>query len=320
MTKKLTFLLAGLMLATGLLATGASGATTLGSSLALPVDDGVWCPPGERCTVFQLALPGRTAAAPANGVIVRWRIKTDGAPTPYSLRVGRPIGSALLGVGGGPDVNLGAGEHSFDVRIPVLAGDVIGVEFGEDGGRIKPSGAGVPGALAPYYSPYLPIGESREPTIVNLDSEYLINADFEPDADGDGYGDESQDKCAGVKGEFGGCLESVAPVLKRSAAKRQRIGKLSATASINEAGRIDARASVKFKSGKKNVTVSSKLVKRNVGAGIPARLPLKFSKSQRKKLAALIASGRKPVAQINFTATDLAGNKTRATLKVRLKR
>ena len=33
-----------------------------------------------------------------------------------------------------------------------------------------------------------------------------LNADLEPDADGDGYGDESQDQCPGESGPSSGCL------------------------------------------------------------------------------------------------------------------
>ena len=53
--------------------------------------------PGEyvfcdtTCTSVQSALPGRVVAAPFDGVVVRWRIRTDIAGGPFALRIAAPF-------------------------------------------------------------------------------------------------------------------------------------------------------------------------------------------------------------------------------------
>jgi hypothetical protein len=78
----------------------------------------------------------------------------------------------------------------YDARIPIALGESIGLECC----------AGAPGTflvagtdlLADVWDP--PLGEApRPPFLIDQRMSATVNADIEPDLDGDGFGDESQD-------------------------------------------------------------------------------------------------------------------------------
>ncbi|MEX0992922.1 MAG: hypothetical protein WDZ37_02905 [Solirubrobacterales bacterium] len=66
------------------------------------------------------------------------------------------------------------------------------------------SGAG--GATAGQFSPPLTDTSSGAALAGPNDLEFLVNADVEPDADGDGYGDETQDLCPGDSSRHDSCF------------------------------------------------------------------------------------------------------------------
>jgi hypothetical protein len=51
------------------------------------------------------------------------------------------------------------------------------------------------------------------------------SADLEPDADGDGFGDETQDQCLGTAGSQNGCAAASAPVAPPAPAKKKKCKK-----------------------------------------------------------------------------------------------
>lgn len=190
-------------LALAVMAPPASAATTIGSDLAAS-DGTIGC--GVPCTGVQTVIPGRATASPINGVIVRWRIG-DGVGR-LSLRVARPSGNTYpggetyTGVGRSDPVTITAppsddvGEppviSTFPARIPIRAGDRIGVDLGPDsalGYRTRS------GATLIVFFPTLGEGERRDAQNDLQDFEGLFNADVEPDADRDNFGDETQDLC-----------------------------------------------------------------------------------------------------------------------------
>src|SRR4051812_750857 len=66
---------------------GAQAATTLGSTIAATQASAA-CPGDNGCATVQEKLPGRLTTAPADGVIVRWRVRGAGtfaiAPVTYT--------------------------------------------------------------------------------------------------------------------------------------------------------------------------------------------------------------------------------------------
>jgi hypothetical protein len=83
---------------------------------------------------------------------------------------------------------------TFDARLPIKAGDGIGV----DGGLIPLIPSSAAAAIHYWHSPPLADGgPPRAGTLGPPSSQFAINADIEADADHDGYGDETQDGCPG---------------------------------------------------------------------------------------------------------------------------
>jgi Ca2+-binding RTX toxin-like protein len=190
----------GVALSTALVVpSAASAAVTIGSDLANPGQ-----PSGcnEDCSVVQFALPGRATAAPSNGVVVRWRVRDSSGS--MKLRVVRPAaGGQGTGAGTSATVTVTPGAvATFDTRLPITAGDNIGVELL---GQAILGVRDVGGAREAVWLPPLQDGQTRSPDEVNDNVENLYNADIEPDADGDGFGDETQDLCPKQAGTQGLC-------------------------------------------------------------------------------------------------------------------
>jgi len=166
------------------------------------------------CTQWNTALPGATLAVSGNAVVTVFRVRTATA-LQVRLRVLRGSPSAMTVVTSTPfatfpGTNVASG---IDVRVPVRAGDVLalGLAVGYDFPYAVTSGAG--GAC---FNPAQaePADGATQPAMLGCsgNEEFLYNATVEPDADGDGWGDETQDLCAGSAGPASGCpLPSAAP-------------------------------------------------------------------------------------------------------------
>jgi hypothetical protein len=169
----------------------------------------------KTCTVLNLSIgdgggvaPGGVLA-PSNGVITRWRANmspvgpvTSMTVTPRVLSRTLPnklnaLRSGILHPVPGP-----GGVLEFADRLTVSAGDYFGLDIttvssgGTAGPYMESSVNPVP---ARYFDVTPPLADGASITLGTvLGSSYeklQINADVEPDADGDGYGDETQDLC-----------------------------------------------------------------------------------------------------------------------------
>jgi len=181
----LGLLAAGLMLVA--VPSAGNAATQIGETFD-PVNS---CNTSE--TLLQSTSPGGKYAAPAAGVITQWSFQTGGtAPTGLKFKVGRFAGSSNFTiVGESAPVNPVTDRlNSYPTRIPVQPGDVIGFFSGsaptscwriDDAYRYHRNLGDVPpGTTAPF--------------IAGLDPLQLdLSALLEPDCDGDGLGDETQD-------------------------------------------------------------------------------------------------------------------------------
>ena len=83
---------------------------------------------------------------------------------------------------------------TFNTRIPVQQGDQIALECCAESADLFIALAG-PALL---YSPPIGDGAPFSPGPIAIAHAPAINADLEPDGDVDGYGDETQDNCAGL--------------------------------------------------------------------------------------------------------------------------
>ncbi len=175
---------------------------TIGSSL--PAASGGTTCQTQRvagpCTMMHSAVPTQRVVSPFKGVVVRWRLR-DSAGT-FALRivgspaVARPVGKTVDAPVGTP-----GGLSVFPTRVPIAAGDAIGVDV-DASASIGTLATNL--ARAYVFGPPLGVGEARNRQTL-LRAEVLFNADVEPDADGDLFGDETQDACARDATTQGAC-------------------------------------------------------------------------------------------------------------------
>jgi hypothetical protein len=167
---------------------------------------------------------GPSYATPSAGVLTVWSFQADDAvQTVMTLRVFRPTATAHQHqvIADGSELQTipaSSGLHNFPTRVPVNAGDIIGIRStsGECGvSTLNPGDtfdfntgtATAIGALG-NFTPNLP----SNGWIVD------ISATLEPDVDKDGFGDESQDQCLGQAGTNNGCPVPSPPAVSPPAA------------------------------------------------------------------------------------------------------
>jgi hypothetical protein len=175
------------------------GRSVVGSALTQTPGESGYCSGegGTSCTVVQLTLGGADQAVRSDGVITRWAVR--GGKGLLSLRViDGPPGRRRV-VARGPTVTAtGSGVESFPVRIPVDAGERVGVEQGTTG--FLPFRYRDEATTAEFYSPPLGSSAGTDDDGSAPDYEFLYNATIEPDDDGDGRGDLTQDSDHGGAG------------------------------------------------------------------------------------------------------------------------
>lgn len=133
--------------------------------------------------------------APHAGVITKWKVnKASGVPIPQTMKVVRNVGTGSTVLIVGEAAGSITAINSFDTRIAVQEGDFLSLyasfpggtlicktdEFNLIGGFFG-AGGGV-GSYNPWAGQIAPW---RIP----------VTAIIEPDADNDGFGDETQDQC-----------------------------------------------------------------------------------------------------------------------------
>jgi uncharacterized repeat protein (TIGR01451 family) len=199
-----------LALATVLAALGpaaaAQAATTVGSNLG---GTPIAAPCATACTLFtgDSTTQAPSAVAPFGGVVVRWRVKTGGPTTGLALRALRSAGgNAYTGAATSESQNTSqAGIATFASRMPVTAGDVIGLDIPP--GSVKVAAT----ASTAIYNFNPPLGTTAHSPSKQggANQEVLVNADIEHDVDGDGWGDETQDLCPADASRHSACLANL---------------------------------------------------------------------------------------------------------------
>lgn len=257
------------------------------------------------------------ATVPSAGVVTRWTFNVVPIPSgilSQSLKIMRPTGVAkqLKVVGESPQSPIVSGLNTFSTRIPVQAGDLLATygttttepvtvfcETGNEGDRV--------GAV-------LGNPATGSTAIVAEEVNKLqipVTAVIEPDADGDGYGDETQDKCpqsAAVQGECPKVKIDIGSVVKK---KGSVVVALTAT---NEAS-VNVTGVVKLGKGKKAKLSSGKHV---VKPGKITRFTLKFTSKLKAALADL-PKGKSLSLKVTASAKDLIGRVTKDQVKAKLK-
>jgi hypothetical protein len=260
--------------------------------------------------------------APSAGVITKLKINLIPTPItfPHTIKVLRlNTGTKTAQVVAETIVTVTGGLNSYDARIPVQAGDRLSL-FGagpevktvvcdETGvtsilGVFEGNGSGV-GSSSPYVeSPPIPAGVP-------------VSAVLEPDADNDGFGDETQDKCPQAASTQAEC-----PVIVLDSFPLAKKSSIVVLVAASESGSVSVSGSAKLpKASKASVSAKAKLKKvtKKVTAGKIARFTLKFPGNLKAALKSL-PRGKKITVNLQATATNVAGQVSRDKAKLKLKR
>jgi hypothetical protein len=268
----------------------------------------------ETVTLFDVTAPGNPLplAAPTSGVLTAWTVRVVSEATssfPETLQVLRlNTGAKTAQVIGESPVSVSGGSNVIPARIPIQAGDRVAIfgpkpigtlycetaETGVYGGYTGSAGLG----SSPPYSEST--GKVRVP----------VSAVIEPDADNDGYGDETQDKCP-----QSATTQSPCPVvtLSTSSAVKKELVSLLVTASSQAT--VTVAGTVKLGKGKSATLNGGTQV---VAPGAFAKFILLFPKKLRSALKAL-PSKKALTLNVTASAPNVAGSPTIKTLKLKLK-
>jgi hypothetical protein len=170
----------------------------------------------------QTTLGGASTAASSPGVIVRWRV-LNGSSGAYRIHVltDNPGGSggafhayhvlstSETGNVTAPTDSAFSKISSFPTRMPIPAGAYVGLAVP---GSTVPGFQSSVGGQVTYSRTEAPFPGSTGVVGESHNGEILYDADIEPDIDGDGYGDVSQDSCpTSASIHEGPCPAQVAP-------------------------------------------------------------------------------------------------------------
>ncbi len=293
-------------------ASGASAAVEFGDTCI-----GTEAAPGDY-TLATLSSPGPLPlTAPSAGVVTKVKVSI-GVPIPFAVptvvKTVRSAGGSAYTVIGQSTIMASAGTTVADVRLPVNAGDrlglhgepftyegspVISLSFYCEGAPGAALGAAIgnvgPGSTADFGS----VGEASIPLVAVL----------EPDVDGDGYGDETQDKCP-----LSAALQTACPVTVDtfSLVGSSAVKVLVAT---SNAAPVKVTGTAKLgKAGKVKISTKAKTVQ----PGKLVTFTLKFPQKLKDKLKELEPS-QKLALKIVASATNVDGqvNTDKATAKLR---
>jgi hypothetical protein len=286
---------------------------------------------------------------PAGGVITSWSHRANSATgRELGLRVFRPLGGTNYTLVGGSGVQVLSADvsNTFQTRIPVQAGDLLGLYVGNPGsGGIFDFGGGASCAYSGVSaSVNYRLGINPEPAagatvdLVGFSPGTLLNvtATVEADADGDSYGDETQDGCSSQSAVQGACPTttpetnpsptSPSPPADRTPPKGKissstdsvRDGAVSVKVVSSEAGTATVSGTINVGNASKVYRLKTKRV--TLKPNVPRTVKLKLTKKARRAVYKFLRRGRKLKANVQFVVKDRAGNtaKTRRKVKLRL--
>lgn len=295
-------------------ASSATAATEFGDGCA--GDEAVTTP--YTLTTLSASPAALSLTAPISGVITKVKVQI-GIPLPLAI----PEQVKLLKAAGGNNytvtnqttVPAGSGLTAVDARMPVQTGErlaVHGLPFSYEGTAYTGYEfycKAVPGSVLGAVPGDVPAGTTAE-FVPATTGSVPLTAVIEPDADNDGYGDETQDKCPQSATTQAPCP---AVTLSATGTARKGLATMSVTASLQAS--VTVAGTVKLGKGKTTELNGGTQV---VAPGVLAKFVLLFPK---KLQSALKALPRKRSLTLNVTASapNVVGAPTTTTLKLHLK-
>ena len=326
----------------------------IGSALAAPVASAATqlgqldpaANPSASCVGMSLWVQSAATDAPGyavpagGGVITSWSHKAHGAVgRELALKVLRPQGGTSYTVIGGDPFRILTPSvvNTFDTRIPVEAGDLLSLrvgnppsggpfDFGGGASCAFPAAAG--NTMHQGASPSDPAPGSTQ-ALGNSYTLYRLNvtANVEPDADDDGYGDETQDACPANTSTHGACpstsdpspgpanpgpplIGPVADTTRPGLTIRRRARRSIRAIALSLRATEDATAQVRgtIAIGRRSRAFRLKLVTTALEANVARSVTLKLSRKARRAVARALKSGKPVRVTLSLAAVDGSEN------------
>jgi hypothetical protein len=247
--------------------------------------------------------------APSTGVITQWKISQAVTPAPVTqtLEVLRTFGPPSVQVLGESVQIVGPGTNSFNTRIPVHAGDRLGLGAPANSPLLFCIAPGVENLLGIF--PSVPSGSSAKFEPIEAEARVPVSAVVEPDADNDGYGDETQDGCPQVA-----AVQSACPVVALSASSAIKKGLMKVLITTNSQATVTVVGVATLGKGKKAKLNGGTQI---VVPGTISKFTLLFPKKLRSALKELPRK-RSLTLKVSVSAPNLVGPPTTKLLRVKL--
>lgn len=261
--------------------------------------------------------------APDAGIVTKWTVNSaHNSELSQQLKIFRATSD--------PKKFVAVGESSFaairpmaintfETRIPVQAGDRFGVYGGPSSSPLYCATSDAADVLG-YVNANVTVGGPPAEFIEVGNLQVAVSATVEPDADGDGYGDETQDKCP-----RSAVLQAVeCPLISLGAYGLAQKGSALILASASSQAQVAVTATAtlpkKGKGGKKpkRATVTIQGGTKAVGPGQIVPFTLTYPPSFRSALAAT-PPGKSLTLTVTTSTTDLAGQASSTRLNLKLK-
>jgi hypothetical protein len=295
-------------------ASGASAAAEFGSSCtANRAEEGA-----PFSTILLSQSGGLPTTAPVSGVVTKWKIRLVPVPisVPQQLKIYRPTANPaqFLVVGESAVSNVVSGENTFLTRIPIQAGDRLGL-FGNSAiGTLfcaETPETENPGNVVGIF-PGNPAPGSTA-TLATTQTEWLVPAIavIEPDADNDGFGDETQDQCP-----QSAAFQTACPLpVTLSTFKQVKKGSVTVVVTPSAASTVSVKGVARLGKGKKATLSGGTQI---LAPGLQGKFKLFFTKKLKTKLKELSPKKRLTLT-VTVSGTNVTGAPTTKTLKVKLK-
>jgi hypothetical protein len=262
--------------------------------------------------------------APTSGVITKVKFNVSipvPVAIPQTVKVLRPVSGPEFVVSQEATVNVPVGSSSLDVRMPVKPGERLAIhgplfKFGSSEAQVTFLCAPSPGEPEGVIGSSLedsPIGGTFKFTEASTAARVPVTAVIEPDIDGDGYGDETQDKCPQSAAVQADCspvgLDAFAV---QSHGKVVVLVVAAAPAKVKVAGSVKLPKGASASAATKLKPVTHELTPAKLG-----RFTLKFPGPLKSALGTL-SDGKKLPLKLTISSTNVGNvtSKIKKTLKL----
>ncbi len=291
-------------------AVNASAATEVGSNCLGNIAG------GSSTFVGTATASGLPATIPASGVVTRWTYNVVPLPpNTYSTalkifrRTGGPEQFQVVADSGFASLN--GGLNTFSTRIPVQAGDLVG-SFGQQMG--SPFTIACSTGNSGDKAAVLEGNPSVNSTVTALGEppglQIPVTVSVEPDADNDGFGDETQDACP-----QSAAVQVACPPVVLSTSTQVKKGSVTVIVTSSAAAPVSVKGVAKLGKGKK-AKLNGGI--QNLIPGTLAKFKLFFTKGLKNKLKET-SPKNKVKLKVTVSGTSVSGAVTTKTLNLKLK-